>query len=67
MGGNIRETMAKKGLTINQLAVKTKIPVPTVANYIRGRSFPNLENLTAISNTLKVKPRDLIVKKEITP
>lgn len=64
IGANLRAAMAKKGLTVNQLAVKAGVPVPTAQNWIRGRTFPKVDALQRVAGALGTSVRGIVVQKE---
>lgn len=53
-GVRIRECRLKLGLTQEQFAEKTGLTVNYIARVERGESFPRLDNLIAIINSLAV-------------
>lgn len=54
IGARIKEIRTKKGLTQEQLSVKTNIALSTICRLENGVNMPREENLEALSEALEV-------------
>lgn len=60
LGGNIRVTMARRGMTQQDLAKASGTPQPTISRYITGKTPPSPERLVKIAEALDTTPEALM-------
>ena len=61
LGRNLRQLMVDNHVSVNQLAVKTGVPVNTIKGLIKGDNFPSHKTLSRIAAGLDVNPAVLIL------
>ena len=59
----LKELREKAGLTVDQLAEKSGIPLATIYNWEQARRTPLIEQLPQLANALRVKPGKLLPEK----
>ena len=55
----LNEIIYKKGLTIRQVSIMTKIPKSTIEDIVLGRSIPRMDVMEQLAAGLKVRISDL--------
>lgn len=55
----LNEIMYKKGLTIRQVAIMTRLPKSTIADIMSGRTIPRMDIIEQLAAGLKVRITEL--------
>ena len=66
IGSRIKNLCEEKGITINALAAKSKVPVSTLKNIVYGNTKnPGIETITKICYALEIELSDFFEDVEI--
>lgn len=57
---NIKIALIRADMSQNKLSAKTGMSTQTISNYMNGRSYPDLFNLSIIAGAMGTTPKELL-------
>jgi len=60
IGNKLRECIKKRGISIAELARRTKIDASSLGRYTRGRNAPSLEIICALAFELETSVSEIV-------
>lgn len=67
IGSNIKELIAKKGITQSELAKELGVSSGTLSDWIKGRYYPRHRYLVRMAEYFGVTPLQITAKKDTIP